>query len=211
MDPENQTDPLARERARKRRAKQIQRRRLVALGGLIVLLIVIVALIVGLSGGDETGTSSTSSTTETTEPGGTTDTTTDGETTSTSDGETTSTGEVNSTTFTAELTGDQAVPAVDTTATATLDLEYDADDETFTFVLRVVNTLTNPTVASIFEGASRRGGRGYRDALPRAQEDGRLQWSAGGGLPRQGRSHRLAAGQEPRRTWRRSSPRATPT
>ena len=101
MEPQDRTDPLARERARKRRAKQVQRRRLVAVACLLGLIILIVGLIVGLSGDDETGTTSTTESTETTSTT---------ESTETTDGETTTTGEITSTTFSAELTGDQSVP-----------------------------------------------------------------------------------------------------
>ena len=131
MEPQDRTDPLARERARKRRAKQVQRRRLVAVACLLGLIILIVALIVGLSGDDETGTTSTTESTETTSTTESTETT-DGETTTT-------TGEITSTTFSAELTGDQSVPPLATEARATLTLGYDADAETLTYVLDVVS------------------------------------------------------------------------
>jgi hypothetical protein len=145
MEPQDRTDPLARERARKRRAKQVQRRRLVAVGCLLGLIILIVALVVGLSGDDQTGTTSTTESTETTSTT---------ESTETTDGETTSTGEITSTTFSAELTGDQSLPPVATEARATLTLGYDADAETLTYVLDVVSALTNPSSATIYEGSA---------------------------------------------------------
>jgi len=141
MEPLDPYDPLARERARKRRAQQIQRRRLVALILLLALIILIVGLAVGLSGGDDATEPPSDETTETTEP---TDTTFAEEDTSTT--------ELTSTVFTAELTGDQSVPSVDTLATATLTLQYDSDENTLSFVLDVVSMITNPSVASIYEG-----------------------------------------------------------
>jgi hypothetical protein len=163
MEPQDRTDPLARERARKRRAKQVQRRRLVAVGCLLGLIILIVALVVGLSGGDETGTSTT------TEPSETTSTT---ESTETTDGETTTTGEITSTAFGAELTGDQSVPPVATEARATLTLEYDAQAETLTYVLDVLSMLTNPSSATIYEGPAGTSGAAIVTLFPGPTETG---------------------------------------
>lgn len=141
MEPDSRRDPLARERARQRRAKQVQRRRLVLLACLLGLIVLVVGLAVGLSGDDGTAVVSTTSTTE---PEGTTETTEEGETTSTT--------EAISATYTAELTGDQSVPPVETKARAELNLTYDKDEGTLSFVLEVTSMITRPNVATIFEG-----------------------------------------------------------
>ncbi len=146
MEPESRTDPLARERARKRRAQQIQRRRLVLAACLLGLIVLIVGLAVGLSGPDEQ--------TVATGIGENEGTTIDGDIPD--DGETvdqTSTTELTSTVFTATLTGDQSVPPVETLATATLVLQYDADEETLSYVVDVTSMITNPSSAIIYEGA----------------------------------------------------------
>jgi hypothetical protein len=118
---------VLRERARRRRADQVQRRRLV-LGVFAVLLIVlIVALAVGLSrgGGAAVGTT----TTQSTEPSPV------------------------ATTYTAQLTGSDSVPSVKTAATGSLALTYDPDAGTLTFELNI-NGLTKPNAAAIYEGAA---------------------------------------------------------
>jgi hypothetical protein len=56
-------------------------------------------------------------------------------------------------TYTAELTGAESVPPVETAAAATLTLTYDAETEKLTYELRVTSPLTNPSVAAIYEGA----------------------------------------------------------
>ncbi len=166
MEPENRTDPQARARARERRAKQIQRRRLVAVIGLLALIILIVVLVVALSGGDDTSTTSTTESTDST------DTTNTTETTDTTQGGSPPTSELTSSLFAAELTGDQSVPAVQTAAAATLDLEYDADKDTLTFVLDVTSMLTNPSVASIYEGAPGTSGAAIVTLFPGPAEIG---------------------------------------
>jgi hypothetical protein len=125
MDPE----AVDRERARRRqRAEQVQRRRLalgvVALG----LVVLVVALAIGLSGGDDTVTTTTPSTDGT---GGT----------------------LVSGTYGAELTGDDSVPPVQTAATGNLILTYDAETNEMSFVLEITHVLSNPTGATIYEGA----------------------------------------------------------
>ena len=117
----------------------------------------------GLSGDDETGTTSTTESTETTSTT---------ESTETTDGETTTTGEITSTTFSAELTGDQSVPPVATEARATLTLGYDADAETLTYVLDVVSMLTNPSSATIYEGAAGTSGAALVTLFPGPTETG---------------------------------------
>jgi hypothetical protein len=122
-------DPLARERARKRRAEQIRRRRIVlavCVLGLIVLVVVLAVVLSGGSGG----------TTATTKP------TTSGETTSTSLG---------AATFTADLTGANSVPPVQTGSTGKLTLTYDPTALTLKFVLNI-DGLSKPSNAAIYEG-----------------------------------------------------------
>lgn len=122
-------DPLARERARKRRAEQIRRRRMVLAAALLALIVLIVALAVGLSGGDD-------ATTTTLEPG-------EGETTSTTLG---------AAQFTASLSGADSVPPVETASTGDLVMDYDPVALTLTFSLNL-SGLTNPSSAAIYEGA----------------------------------------------------------
>lgn len=129
MEPASR-DPLEREQARRRRAQQVQRRRLVLGIGVLGLIVLIAALAVALSGGSNT---------------------TDG-TTSTEPGETT-TSSLLAATYTADLTGDQSVPPVTTQATGTLTLNYNPDDSTLSFSLEI-DGLTNPSVATVYEGAA---------------------------------------------------------
>lgn len=126
MEAKPPRDPLDRERARRRRAEQIQRRRIVLAICIVGLIILIVAVAVASSGDDGTAVSSTSS-------------------------ETTLTSLV-AATYTADLIGDASVPPVKTKATASLTLTYDPGTENFVYVLDI-NGLTNPSVASIYEGA----------------------------------------------------------
>lgn len=126
--PRNQ---LARERARERRAKQVQRRRLVLGVGILALIILIAALAIGLSGDSDTA-----------------------ETTSTTGGgESETTVSPVAATYTAYLTGADSVPSVETEATGGLTLTYDPDTDSISFVLEL-DGLTNPSSATIYEGAS---------------------------------------------------------
>lgn len=150
MQPEIQGDPAARERARQRRAEQIQRRRL-ALGiSVLALLVLILILVLSCPGGEEASTTTTS------EPESTTDQT------------------LVSATYTAELTGDQSVPSVQTTAAATLTLTYDAETEKLSFSLDVdaTNGITNPSVATIYEGTSGTSGTPVYMLFAGPQRDG---------------------------------------
>jgi hypothetical protein len=127
MQPEMDRDLAAQERARRRqlRAEQVQRRRL-ALGIVVLGLVVLfVALAIGLSGGDETPVTTT---------------------------ESTGVGTIPSGTYSAELTGADSVPPVQTTAAGTLLLTYDAETETLSFILEITKKLTNPESATIYEG-----------------------------------------------------------
>jgi hypothetical protein len=127
MQPEMDRDFAAQERARRRqmRAEQVQRRRL-ALGIVVLgLIVLVVALAIGLSGSDETAVTVTESTAE---------------------------GAISSGTYSAELTGADSVPSVQTTAAGTLILTYDADTGEMSFVLEITKKLTNPRSAAIYEG-----------------------------------------------------------
>ena len=126
MQPEMRNDLAEQERARRRqlRAQQVQRRR-VAFGIVLLgLIVLIIALVIGLSGDDEVAVSTTETTT----------------------------AAVPSGSYTATLVGAESVPPVETVAKGTLDLVYDADGEKLTFTLRIVNKLTNPSVAAIYQG-----------------------------------------------------------
>lgn len=134
MRPEDRRPLTPRERAREKRRKQIQRRRLVA-GGCLLVLIILIIVLAATCGGSEEATSTT--TTEGTGTGGSL-------TTSTTLG---------AATYVAELAGAEAVPPVETEATGTLLLSYDPDEDTMTFSLGV-DSLSDPSVAAIFEGAA---------------------------------------------------------
>ncbi len=112
MRDDDRRELTPRELQRQRRKEQIQRRRLVA--GLCLLgLIIIIIVLVTTCGGDSTD-----------EP----TTTTSGETTSTTLG---------ASTYTADLTGADSVPAVETDATGTFILEYDPETEELAYSLEV--------------------------------------------------------------------------
>jgi hypothetical protein len=129
MQPEIDREPTDRQRARQRRAEQVQRRRMALFICLLGLIVLIVILALTCSGGEETA----STTTETSEPTGVS---------------------LVSATYTAELTGAKSVPPVDTTATAELTLTYDAETEELSYVLEITHALTNPDSAAIYEGDS---------------------------------------------------------
>ena len=118
-------DRAVRERSRRLRAAQVQRRRLVFLGCVVVLLVVVIALATRSCGGDEGA-------------------------------QTTTTGSPDaglvSAAYTAELTGADSVPAVETQATAELTLDFDADAGEMTYELVLTYQISNPTVATICQG-----------------------------------------------------------
>ena len=116
-----------RELHRQRRKEQIQRRRLVAILCLLGLLILIIVLAITCSsgGGKPTTTTKSSATTSTT---------------------------LGAATYKADLSGDSAVPAVDTTATGAFSMTYDPLSEELKFVLNV-DGLDSPSVATIYKGA----------------------------------------------------------
>jgi hypothetical protein len=125
MQPE--MDPVARERERRRqkRQEQIQKRRM-ALGiGVVALVVLIVVLALALSGGDDTTTTSSSSTTSL---------------------------PLESSSYAAELTGDQSVPAVKTQAAATFKMEYISSTKELSWSLEITKSLTSPTLAAIYSG-----------------------------------------------------------
>jgi hypothetical protein len=100
-----------------------------ALGiSVLALLVLVLILVISCPGGDDTATT-------TTEPEGSTDVT------------------LVSATYTADLIGAESVPSVRTAAKAALTLTYDAETEEFAFVLEVTQSITNPSVATIYEGA----------------------------------------------------------
>ena len=127
MRNDNRRELTPRELHRQRRKEQIQRRRLVAVLCLLALLILIVVLALTCSSGD----------------GGDTTTTRSSDTTSTTLG---------AATYKADLTGDNAVPAVDTTATGTLSMTYNPESEELSFNLNVKG-LGSPSTATIYQGA----------------------------------------------------------
>jgi hypothetical protein len=127
MRNDHRRELTPRELHRQRRKEQIQRRRLVAALCLLGLIIIIVVLVATCDSGNDTPTTITKS-------GGTTTTT------------------LATATYVADLTGDSSVPPVDTTATGTLTLKYDADSEEFSFVINVEG-LSKPTGAAIYVGA----------------------------------------------------------
>lgn len=127
MQPEIERDPNDRQRARQIRAEQVQRRRMALFICLLALIVLIVVLALTCGGGDNTSATSTSTSQET-------NTT------------------LLSSAFTAELTGDESVPKVTTTASATLTLDYDAETEVMSYVLTITRALTFPSDATIYAG-----------------------------------------------------------
>ena len=127
MRNDNRRELTPRESQRRRRKEQIQRRRLVAALCLLGLIVVIIVLVITCSGSTGGGT-----------------TTTTGEPTSTTLG---------AATYKADLTGADAVPAVQTDATGTFSMSYDPETAGLTYTLEV-EALTSPSVATIYQGAA---------------------------------------------------------
>ncbi len=125
MHPVDDRERAIRNRGRRQRAAQVQRRRLVLLAVVVVVIVVIVALAARSCGNDGTPSSST------TKPTGT--------------------GSASSS-YSAELTGALSVPAVETQATAVLTLEYDSVAKEIAFTLEVTHQISNPQLATIYEG-----------------------------------------------------------
>jgi hypothetical protein len=154
MDPERRREPLTREQARRRRARQVQRRRLVLVVCLLGLIILIVGLVVGLSGSDEKTTETTGMTGSS---GGV------------------SAPELMSATYKAQLSGDQSVPSVTTVAAGTLILDYDADEETLSFVLEITSAITNPSSVTIYEGSPGTAGAAVATLFAGPAKEGRFR------------------------------------
>jgi hypothetical protein len=146
MQPEIDRDPADRQRARQRRAEQIQRRRM-ALGICVLALLVLVLILVIACPGDD-GTAVTSTTERPTNVS------------------------LPSATYTAELTGAESVPPVRTTAAATLTLNYDSETEQLAFELEITHALTNPSVATIYEGTPGTNGTAVYILFAGPTEDG---------------------------------------
>jgi hypothetical protein len=127
MRNDHRRELTPRELHRQRRREQIQRRRLVAILCLLGLLILIIVLAVTCNSGGGTSTTTTRSS----------------DTTSTTLG---------AAVYKADLSGDSAVPAVDTTATGTFSMTYDPQSKELSFVLNVEG-LGSPSVATIYKGA----------------------------------------------------------
>jgi hypothetical protein len=126
MQPDTHREEAARARALRLRAARVQRRRLALLAGVVVLVVVIVA-VAARSCGDARGTGSSDSTGS-------------------------SVVGLASAAYTAELTGADSVPAVQTQAAAELTLEYDAGARQMTYRLALTYQISNPSVATICQG-----------------------------------------------------------
>lgn len=128
MDPELDPEAAARERARQRqlRQQQIQRRRTVLGICLLALIVLIIVLALTCSGQDGTPATTETSASETT---------------------------LSSATYGATLTGDESVPPVQTAASATFTLTYDAEKNKLSYVLEVTSAITNPSSAAIYQGS----------------------------------------------------------
>jgi CHRD domain len=144
MQSDYDSERAVRARARRLRAQQVQRRRLVAVVCLLILVLVIVIIAVKSCG-----------------DGGTTVTTSPGAA---------DTGPA-SATYTAQLTGADSVPAVQTEATAVLTLDYDAESKELTFELEVTSQISNPNVATIYQGKAGEDGTAVYTLLARQVED----------------------------------------
>jgi hypothetical protein len=125
MQPVDDRERAIRAHARRQRAAQVQRRRLVLLAVVVVVVVVIVALAARSCEGDGTTSSSTT--------------------------ETTGSGSASSS-YSADLTGEDSVPAVDTQATAVLTLDYDSAAKEMTFTLEVTSKISAPSAATIYQG-----------------------------------------------------------
>ncbi len=122
MAYESPSNQVIREQARRLRARQIRRRRLTLLA--VVLAVVVLVVVIATRPGPQTSPPSG--------PAG---------------GQTT----VASRMYTASLTGDQNVPAVQTASTGSLTLRVGPDGTKLDFVLKV-DGLTNTSIARIFDG-----------------------------------------------------------
>lgn len=133
MTPDSSRDPDHRSYARARREQQIRRRRIVLLVGVVALLILIIALSVGLSGGSDNKTTTT---------------------TSARASSATTTTALSNSTFSASLTGANAVPAVTTSVTATVKLTYAVSSSKMTYAITLNKSMTGARNATIYSGAA---------------------------------------------------------
>ena len=125
MHPVDDRERAIRAGARRQRVAQVQRRRLVLLAVVVVVIVVIVALAARSCGNGGT-------------PGSFT---------------TESTGAVAASAgYSADLTGALSAPGVDTQATAVLTLDYDSAAQKMAFTLEVTHQISNPQLATIYEG-----------------------------------------------------------
>lgn len=128
MQPDMDRDAAAREQARRRqlRAERVQRRRM-ALGIIVLgLIVLVIALVIGLSGRDGTTASSSSSTS--------------------------STVALESANYSAQLTGADSVPKVNTQAAGEFTLQYDSTKKELSYGLDITHDLTKPDAAAIYQG-----------------------------------------------------------
>jgi hypothetical protein len=125
MQPVDDRERAIKARARRQRATQVQRRRLVLLAVVVIVIVVIVALAVRSCGDEGTAGSTTT--------------------------ETTGTGSTSSA-FSADLTGADSVPAVETQAAAVLTLDYDSAAKEMAFKLEVTSQISVPSAATICQG-----------------------------------------------------------
>lgn len=85
--------------------------------------------------------------------------------------------------YTAELTGAESVPPVETAAAATLTLTYDAETEKLSYELRITSPLTNPSVAAIYEGAPGSSGTAVYTLFAGPTKEGLYEGILAGGEP----------------------------
>jgi hypothetical protein len=143
-------------RERDSRQAQARRRGLTLLViVVVVILVVVLAVAVPRHGGASGSTSTTSTTSPTESTASSTDTTEENGTTGGSSEITETTDEAGpvATTYTADLTGGNQVPPVDTAASGTLTLTVAADGNSVHYVFKV-NSIISLTVARLHQGKS---------------------------------------------------------
>jgi type II secretory pathway pseudopilin PulG len=143
-------------RDRDRRQAQARRRGMTLLViAVIVIIVVVLAIVVPRHQGstDSSSTTSSSSSTQTT-ASSTESSEGNGSTGSSSESTDTTTGEgPGTTTYTADLTGGNEVPPIDTAASGTLTLTVSADGTSVHYVFKV-NSIISLTVARLHQGKS---------------------------------------------------------
>ncbi len=125
-------DPVAREVARRIRARQVRRRRMVLLAVVLGIIALVVIIVATRPGGGRT-TSTVAGGVGTTAPGSAT------------------TGTLSAAMYAATLTGSDQIPPVDTNSTGQLRLTVDPASSSVSFVLEV-DGLTNTSTAHIYAG-----------------------------------------------------------